>query len=85
MASLYDLLIEENPHIYNSKASIHNLNIFLSRLLFCFFSEDTDIFEENIFTNTLAQHSSENGKDTHTCTFVCDLVLSKQNLSSNFS
>jgi len=66
MASLYDLLIEENPQIYNSKASIHNLNIFLSRLLFCFFAEDTEIFEENIFTNTLAQHTDENGKDTHT-------------------
>jgi hypothetical protein len=65
MADLYDLLIEENPQIYNSKASIHNLNIFLSRLLFCFFSEDTEIFEENIFTNTLAQHTAENGKDTH--------------------
>ncbi len=71
MASLYDLLIEENPNIYNSKASIHNLNIFLSRLLFCFFSEDTEIFEENIFTNTLAQHTSVNGKDTHT--FLDDL------------
>lgn len=66
MADLYDLLIEENPQIYNSKASIHHLNIFLSRLLFCFFSEDTEIFEENIFTNTLAQHTAENGKDTHT-------------------
>jgi len=67
MASLYDLLIEENPSIYNSKESIHNLNIFLSRLLFCFFAEDTEIFElESIFTNTLAQHTAENGKDTHT-------------------
>jgi len=67
MADLYDLLIEENPQIYNSKASIHNLNIFLSRLLFCFFAEDTEIFEEDsIFTNTLAQHTAENGKDTHT-------------------
>jgi hypothetical protein len=66
MADLYDLLIEENPQIYNSKASIHNLNIFLSRLLFCFFSEDTEIFKKDIFTNTLAQHTAENGKDTHT-------------------
>ncbi len=67
MASLYDLLIEENPQIYNSKASIHNLNIFLSRLLFCFFAEDTQIFAaDSIFTNTLAQHTDENGKDTHT-------------------
>jgi hypothetical protein len=67
MASLYDLLIEENPNIYNSKAGVHNLNIFLSRLLFCFFAEDTEIFEQDsIFTNTLAQHTAENGKDTHT-------------------
>lgn len=72
MASLYDLLIEENPNIYNSKASIHNLNIFLSRLLFCFFAEDTEIFEQDsIFTNTLAQHTAENGKDTHS--FLDDL------------
>ncbi|MCC5930657.1 MAG: class I SAM-dependent DNA methyltransferase, partial [Cyclobacteriaceae bacterium] len=72
MASLYDLLIDENPTIYNSKASIHNLNIFLSRLLFCFFAEDTEIFEQDsIFTNTLAQHTAENGKDTHT--FLDDL------------
>jgi type II restriction/modification system DNA methylase subunit YeeA len=66
MASLYDLLIEENPEIYNSKEDIHKLNIFLSRMLFCFFAEDTEIFEENIFTNTLAQHTTENGKDTNT-------------------
>ncbi len=72
MASLYDLLIEENPNIYNSKESIHHLNIFLSRLLFCFFAEDTEIFDqESIFTNTLAQHTAENGKDTHT--FLDDL------------
>ena len=72
MASLYDLLIEENPTIYNSKESIHQLNIFLSRLLFCFFAEDTEIFkDESIFTDTLAQHTAENGKDTHT--FLDDL------------
>jgi len=72
MASLYDLLIEENPNIYNSKESIHHLNIFLSRLLFCFFAEDTEIFEqESIFTNTLAQHTAENGSDTHS--FLDDL------------
>jgi len=66
MASLYDLLIEENPNIYNSKESIHHLNIFLSRLLFCFFAEDTEIFKDkSIFTDTLAQHSAESGKDTH--------------------
>ena len=72
MASLYDLLIEENPNIYISQESIHHLNIFLSRLLFCFFAEDTEIFEQDsIFTNTLAQHTADNGSDTHT--FLDDL------------
>lgn len=72
MANLYDLLREENPEIYDSKESIHHLNIFLSRLLFCYFAEDTKIFEEDsIFTNTLVQHTNENGSDTHT--FLTDL------------
>ncbi|HTN07953.1 DNA methyltransferase [Agriterribacter sp.] len=66
MAQLYDLLINENHDIYNSKESVHNLNIFLSRLLFCFFAEDTEIFEgESVFTNNLAQHTADNGSDTH--------------------
>jgi hypothetical protein len=66
MAQLYDLLVTQNPNVYNSKESIHNLNIFLSRLLFCFFAEDTEIFDgDSIFTNTLYQHTNENGSDTH--------------------
>ncbi len=66
MAVLYDLLIEANPETYNSKKAIHELNLFLSRLLFCFFAEDTGIFEiESVFTNTLEQHTDANGKDTH--------------------
>ncbi|MDP3120091.1 MAG: N-6 DNA methylase [Sulfuricurvum sp.] len=66
MAMLYDLLREENPNIYNSKEHIHHLNIFLSRLLFCYFAEDTEIFEDDsIFTNTLVQHTNNDGSDTH--------------------
>jgi type II restriction/modification system DNA methylase subunit YeeA len=66
MATLYDELVTKNLDIYNSRESIHNLNIFLSRLLFCFFAEDTEIFDvEGIFTDTLAQHTNENGSDTH--------------------
>jgi hypothetical protein len=64
MAKLYDVLVHENPNIYDDGG--HNLNIFLSRLLFCFFAEDTDIFEEEgIFTNTLAQHTKADGSDVH--------------------
>ena len=65
MAKLYDILVTENPTIYEDGG--HNLNIFLSRLLFCFFAEDTDIFPiEGMFTDTLAQHTAENGSDVNT-------------------
>jgi len=65
MAKLYDILVTENPNIYDDGG--HNLNIFLSRLLFCFFAEDTDIFHiEGMFTDTLEQHTQKDGSDTHT-------------------
>jgi len=64
MAKLYDILVTENPNIYEDGG--HNLNIFLSRLLFCFFAEDTDIFPiEGMFTDTLEQHTQKDGSDTH--------------------
>ena len=34
MGELYDELRSANPEIYHSKESIHELNIFLSRLLY---------------------------------------------------
>ncbi|WP_394758575.1 class I SAM-dependent DNA methyltransferase [Flavobacterium sp.] len=62
MAKLYDILVHENPTIYDDGG--HNLNIFLSRILFCFFAEDTNIFPvEGMFTDTLAQHTNPNGND----------------------
>lgn len=65
MAKLYDILVTENPNIYDDGG--HNLNIFLSRLLFCFFAEDTDIFPiEGMFTETLGQYTHENGSDVNT-------------------
>jgi len=64
MAKLYDILIEENPGIL--KDGVHDLNLFFSRLLFCFFAEDTDIFPiEGMFTNTLMQHTQDNGSDVN--------------------
>ncbi len=65
MAKLYDILVTENPNIYDDGG--HNLNIFLSRLLFCFFAEDTGIFPiEGMFTDTLEQHTQKDGSDTNT-------------------
>ena len=45
-AKLYDVVVKDNPD-----ASRHGLNLFLIRVLFCLFAEDTDIFEKNLFLN----------------------------------
>ncbi len=79
MAKLYDILVHENPTIYDDGG--HNLNLFLSRLLFCFFAEDTGIFEEEgIFTNTLAQHTKPDGSDVH---LFLDRLFSVLNTEDN--
>ena len=41
----------------------HGLNIFFSRLLFCFFSEDSGIFEKALFTKSISSHTLEDGSD----------------------
>lgn len=64
MAKLYDEIKKDNPA--SAPADIHNLNVFLSRLLFCFFAEDTDIFERHLFTNSIASHTQQDGSDLHT-------------------
>lgn len=48
LGKLYETLVVDNP---DYKDESHNLNLFLSRLLFCFFSEDTGIFKKiGLFT-----------------------------------
>jgi len=64
MGRLYDIILEDNPT--EEKDQLHALNIFLSRLLFCFFAEDTGIFQDNQFTNALASHTADDGSDLQT-------------------
>lgn len=61
MARLYDEILKDNPT--QSSEEVHALNVFLSRILFCFFAEDTDIFSKSQFTNALTSHTREDGND----------------------
>ncbi len=61
MARIYDEILKDNP--YKTDEEIHSLNIFLSRLLFCFFAEDTDIFNDSVFTNSISSHTQVDGSD----------------------
>ena len=64
MAKLFDEIKKDNDD--NSPEFVQDLNIFLSRLLFCFFAEDTAIFEDNQFTNAIASHTQTDGSDLNT-------------------
>lgn len=61
MAKLFDEIKKDNPD--TSKEFIHNLNIFFSRLLFCYFAEDTNIFEDNQFSHAVESHTRADGSD----------------------
>jgi type I restriction-modification system DNA methylase subunit len=64
MAKLFDEIKKDNPD--NSPEFIHGMNVFLSRLLFCFFAEDTNIFADGQFTNAIDSHTQNDGSDLHT-------------------
>jgi type I restriction-modification system DNA methylase subunit len=63
MAKLYDEIKKDNPT--KTQEQVHNLNVFLSRLLFCFFAEDTDIFNKAQFTTGISSHTQQDGSDLH--------------------
>jgi hypothetical protein len=65
MAKLFDELLKENPEANQTSQGRHSLNIFFTRLLFCFFAEDTAIFTENQFTNAVANLTQADGSDLH--------------------
>ncbi|QQS19105.1 hypothetical protein IPL68_03635 [Candidatus Saccharibacteria bacterium] len=47
----------------------HDLNVFFSRLLFCFFAEDTRVFsrdEQAMFTNAIKDYTQTDGSDLDT-------------------
>ena len=61
MAKLHDELRRFNE--YTSEDDLHDLNVFMTRLLFCFFAEDTGIFEKDIFTDFIRRYTREDGGD----------------------
>lgn len=61
LAKLHDEIRAYNE--YNSDDDLHDLNIFITRLLFCFFAEDTGIFAENLFTNFIRRFTKDDGSD----------------------
>ena len=57
-AKLYDVLAKDNPN-----SDEHSFNLFLIRVLFLLFAEDTGIMEKGVFTNTLKIRTNEDGSN----------------------
>lgn len=62
---LYVTLLQDNPD-WATEERRHDMNHFMARLIFCFFAEDTNIFNgEDLFTATVGQMSDRDGSNTH--------------------
>ena len=62
---LYVELLRENPD-WAKEERRSDMNHFMARLVFCFFAEDTDIFNgKGLFTQTVDQMSANDGSNTH--------------------
>lgn len=62
---LYVELLKDNPE-WGTQARRHEMNHFMARLIFCFFAEDTDIFNgSGLFTATVEQMSDRDSSNTH--------------------
>lgn len=65
MGKLFDELLAANPGLMEGTSGRHALNVFFTRLLFCFFAEDTGIFAQSQFINAVGSHTQADGSDVH--------------------
>ena len=62
---LYVELLKDNP-AWGASDRRHEMNQFMARLIFCFFAEDTDIFDRvGLFTEMVNQMSASDSSNTH--------------------
>jgi hypothetical protein len=62
---LYVELLKDNPD-WGTAEHRHEMNHLMARLIFCFFAENTDIFErKKLFINTVEQMSERDSSNTH--------------------
>ncbi|MGB3492486.1 MAG: DNA methyltransferase [Elainellaceae cyanobacterium] len=62
---LYVELLKNNPD-WDTAERRQEMNHFMARLIFCFFAEDTNIFNsDGLFTQTVAQMSASDASNTH--------------------
>ena len=60
LAKLYDAILEAN-YDWIGRDHTHELNLFMTRMLFCFFAENTSIFDNRLFSTTLFSLVEDSG------------------------
>lgn len=76
---LYVELLKNNKD-WASDERRADMNHFMARLVFCFFAEDTDIFQgTNLFTRTIEQMTERDGSNTHE---VLETIFRAMNVNS---
>ena len=63
-------MLQHNPD-WEGDARREQLNHFFARLIFCFFAEDTNIFVNDAFTDTIARISDADGGNVHEVLAEC--------------
>lgn len=65
MKDLYDEIEHENIDSFKADpvGFRHDLNVFFSRLLFCFFAEDTGLFRPKQLTNSIKEYTETDGSN----------------------
>ncbi|MFA9275629.1 MAG: class I SAM-dependent DNA methyltransferase [Candidatus Aquirickettsiella gammari] len=77
---LYVELLADNPE-WAKEERRTDMNHFMARLIFCFFAEDTNIFESaGLFTKTVEQISERDGTNTQT---VISEIFRSMNIKQN--
>ena len=76
MAKLHDEIRAYND--FSSNADLHELNLFMTRLLFCYFAEDTGIFSDDLFTASIDRYTQEDGSDLSNYLATAFEVMDKQ-------
>lgn len=73
MGRLFDHIRQHNE--FNTADDLHALNVFLTRLLFCFYAEDTGIFKSKQFHDLIDGTTHVDGSDVDTLLFDLFEVL----------
>ncbi|MFS2319151.1 class I SAM-dependent DNA methyltransferase [Maricaulis sp. D1M11] len=64
LAHLYDAFLKLNPD-WGAPERRHELNQFMTRLIFCLFAEDVGIFPKDQFSRLIVNHAGHKGAEAH--------------------